>query len=103
MFRKSVATHETYNYDWPDALGGVAHTLALASSVADPAEGPAAASHRAATPTGPWPRSGRAIEVGFREPRHAEGPGLRLAPLAPDFQLLVMDLAIPADPFARGQ
>jgi serine/threonine-protein kinase len=98
MLRKSAALLETS--DEVNSLYNRACFLALASTVADPAEGPAAERRRRDADQA-VATIRRAIEMGF-----AESNTLRTDPdfdsirARPDFQALVMDLAFPADPLA---
>ncbi len=74
MFRKAVATYETYNDDFPDTLMALAQTLALASTVADPAEGPAAAGRQSRDADRALAAIRRAIELGFANPDMLKDP-----------------------------
>jgi serine/threonine-protein kinase len=101
MLRKSVAILDTS--DNLNDQYNLACTLALASTVADPAEGPTAAD-----------RQRRDAERAIATIRQVIGRGWAYADVLktdpdfdslrsrPDFQALMMDLAMPADPFARG-
>jgi hypothetical protein len=100
MFQKSVAILEASN-NLNDRYN-LACTLALASTVVDPAEGPTAAD-----------RGGRDAERAVATIRQAIARGWAYADVLrndpdfdslrsrTDFQALLMDLAFPADPFAH--
>jgi serine/threonine-protein kinase len=97
-FRKSESRLETS--DEAVALYNLACSLALASTVADPTEGPAAqrqqrdADQALAT-------LHRAIEMGFAEFNDLKNdPDFDSIRWRPDFQALLLDLDFPANPFA---
>ena len=98
MLRKSVAILETS--DDPD-LYNLACFLALASTIADPAEGPAAAERQRRDADRAVATIRRAIELGFRDSDALKtDPDFDSLRSRPDFQALLMDLDFPADPFA---
>jgi hypothetical protein len=80
----------------------LACSLALASTAADRAEGPAAADHQRRDADRAVDTLRRAIEMGFADFNMLKTePDFDALRLRPDFQLLMMDLAFPAEPFAE--
>ena len=99
MFRKAVAILETS--DEMNSLYWLANGLALASTVADPTEGPAAADRQRRDADRAVATIRRAIELGFADSEVLQNDlDLNSLRSRPDFQLLMMDLAFPAEPFA---
>ena len=97
--REAVAILETFND--AQALYQLACTLALASTVADPTEGPAAADRQRRDSDRAVDTIRRAIAVGFASQGMLKNdPDLDSLRSRPDFQSLQMDLAFPPDPFA---
>jgi tetratricopeptide (TPR) repeat protein len=101
MLRKSAAILET-SVDLMD-LYNLACYLALASTAADPAEGPASAErqHRDADLAVATIR--RAIAMGFKNSDALKNdPDFDSLRARPDFHALLMDLAFPSRPFVGG-
>jgi serine/threonine-protein kinase len=101
MLRKAVKiTLESSSDDL--SLYNVACCFALASSVADPAEGPAAAERQRRDADRAVATIRRAIAKGFADASMLKtDPDLNSIRSRPDFQMLIMDLAMPEDPFAK--
>ena len=84
------------------ALQNGLSNLALASTVADPAEGPAATERRRRDADRAVATIRRAIAMGYADSdvlKH--DPDFDSLRARPDFQILLMDLNFPADPFAQ--
>jgi serine/threonine-protein kinase len=100
LLRKSVAILETSN-NLNDRYN-LACTLALASTVADPAEGPTAAARQRRDADLAVDTLRQAIRRGWA---YADvmrtDPDFQSISRRPDFQALLLDLALPANPFAR--
>jgi serine/threonine-protein kinase len=100
MLRKAVAILESS--DEVIDLYNLACNLASASTIADPAEGPAAADRQRGDADRAAASIRRAIDLGYANSDSLKtDPDLDPLRSRPDFQLLMMDLAMPADPFAR--
>jgi tetratricopeptide (TPR) repeat protein len=100
MLRKSVEILETSE----EALNvyNLACCFALASSVADPAEGPAAVERRRRDADRALTTLRRVIAMGFADASMLKSdPDLSSIRSRPEFQMLMLDLSMPADPFAR--
>jgi tetratricopeptide (TPR) repeat protein len=101
MLRKAVAILES-SQEVMDRYN-LACCLALASIAADPAEGPAAADHQRRDADRAVTTLRRAIEMGFADLNMLKTePDLDSLRSRPDFQLMMMDLAMPGDPFAAS-
>jgi serine/threonine-protein kinase len=101
MLRKSVAILEASN-DANDVYN-LACTLALASTVADPLDGSAAADRQRRDADRAVATMRRAIEMGFASSDVLKtDPDFDSLRSRPDFQALVLDQSFPADPFARS-
>jgi serine/threonine-protein kinase len=99
MTRKSTAIVETL-LD-AEAAYNMACGLAQTSTIADPAEGPAAADRQRRDADRAMAALRRAIAMGFRNSDALRNdPDLDSLRSRPDFQDLLMDLDFPADPFA---
>jgi serine/threonine-protein kinase len=99
MLRKAVAIMETF--DEAGWLENLACFLALSSTVADPAEGPAAADRQCRDADRAVATIRRAIDLGWADSNALRtDPDLDSIRSRPDFQMLLMDLAFPAEPFA---
>ena len=97
---KAMAILETS--DDVEDLYNLACNLALASTIADPAEGPAAADRQRRDADRAVATIRRAIALGFADSDALKNdPDFDSLRSRPDFQALLMDLAFPADPFAR--
>ena len=100
MLNKAVAILETSN-DTNDIVN-LACYLAVASSVADPAEGAAAADRQKRDADRAVATIRRAVEMGYAHSNALKtDPDFKSLQSRPDFQALLLDLAFPADPFAR--
>jgi serine/threonine-protein kinase len=100
-FRKATAILE--KSESMEDLYNLACVLAMASTIADPAEGPAAERRRRDADRA-VATIRRVIEMGFADSDTLRNdPQLGLLRSRPDFQLLLMDLAFPADPFSKDQ
>jgi tetratricopeptide (TPR) repeat protein len=102
MFRKAAAAQA----DSDDALNlyNLACCFALASSVADPREGPAGAGRQRADAERAVVTLRRAVAKGFASLTMLRNdPDFDSLRGRDDFQRLLMDLLMPADPFARRQ
>ena len=100
ILRKSVAILET-SHNLNDRYN-LACTLALASTVADPTEGQAAADRQRRDADRAVATIRRAIERGWANSTVLKtDPDFDALRSRPDFQLLMMDLAFPAEPFLR--
>jgi serine/threonine-protein kinase len=100
--RKSVAILETSH----NTLGlyNLACNLALASTVADPAEGLAATERQRRDADRAVATLRRAIDMGWANSGLLKtDPDLDSLRARDDFQALVMDLAFPADPFSKDR
>jgi tetratricopeptide (TPR) repeat protein len=102
MFRKAAAILETS--DDAQNLYNLACCFALASSVADPAAGPATSDRQRLDVERAVATIGRAIAKGFADTNILRtDPDLDSLRSWPDFRALMMDLVFPADPFASGR
>jgi hypothetical protein len=98
--RKSVALLEASDDPWD--LYNKACYLALASTVADPAEGPRAVERQRLDADRAVATLRRDIELGFTDSATLKNdPDFDSLRARPDFQALLMDLASPAKPFAK--
>jgi tetratricopeptide (TPR) repeat protein len=103
MWRKAVAILETNDDDWL-ALINMACVFALSSTVADPEEGPAAAGRQRRDGDRAVATIRRAIALGYTDAGMLRNdPDFDCLRSRPDFQVLLMDLAFPAEPFARAE
>jgi serine/threonine-protein kinase len=100
MLRKAAAILETSNEPWD--LYNRACFLALASTGADPAEGPDAAERPRRDAAQAVAVIRRAIAMGHTDSSAWKNdPDFDSLRTRPDFQVLLMDLDFPADPFAH--
>jgi serine/threonine-protein kinase len=98
--RKAVALLE--NSDDDVALYNMACTLALASTIAIPADRPSTVDHRRRDADRAVATIRREIELGFKNTNVLKNdPDLESLRKRPDFQALLMDLTFPANPFAH--
>src|SRR5262249_33628436 len=99
MLRKSVVILETS--DSPGDLSNLACFLALASTVADPANRPTTAERQRRDADRAVATLQRAIELGWADSNALKNdPAFDSIRWRPDFQALLVDLAFPADVFA---
>jgi hypothetical protein len=99
--RRAVEMLETSHEVW--GLYNLACFSTLASTVADPAEGPSAAQRRRRDADRAVATLRRAIAMGFANFNALKtDPDLQALHERPDFQALLSDLDFPADPFARS-
>jgi tetratricopeptide (TPR) repeat protein len=99
MLRKAVAILEPS--DSIMDLDNKACFLAVASTVTDPAEGPAAAERQRRDADRALATLRRAVELGWADYGGLKNdPDLDSLRSRPDFQALLMDVAFPAEPFA---
>ena len=102
MLRKSITILETS--DPAEANASLAWALALASTVADSAEGPAAAQRQRRDADRAVATIRRLIGMGWADSEVLRNdPDLGSLRSRPDFQALMMDLAFPTDPFAPSE
>jgi eukaryotic-like serine/threonine-protein kinase len=101
MLRKAVPILE--KSEEVMSLHNLACSLALASTIADPAEGPAAADRQRRDADRAVAAVRRVIGTGYASHLLKADPDLDSLRSRPDFQALMMDLAFPADPFARSE
>jgi tetratricopeptide (TPR) repeat protein len=101
MMRKGEAILETSDEPWD--LYNLACFLALASTVADPAEGSAATQRQRRDSDQAVATIRRAIARGYAHSDYLKtDPDLDSLRSRPDFQLLMMDLTFPAEPFSKN-
>jgi tetratricopeptide (TPR) repeat protein len=102
LSRKSEAILETS--DDANDLQNLACILAVASTIADPAEGPAAAERQRRDADRAVAAIRRAIALGYADSGMLKNdPDFDSLRSRPDFQALLMDLAFPTDPFAAAR
>jgi hypothetical protein len=102
MNRKSRAILETF-LD-AENVYNVACSLAQTSTIADPAEGLAAAERQRRDADQAVATIRRALELGFADSDALKSdPDLDSLRSRPDFQALLMDLEFPVDPFSRDR
>jgi hypothetical protein len=100
MLRKGVAILETSDAPWD--LYNLASFRSLASTAADPEEGPSAADRRRRDADRAVAAVRRAIELGLTDSRLWKAEiDFAVLHARPDFLALLMDLDFPADPFAH--
>jgi hypothetical protein len=99
MLERAIANMEA-SVD-PEDLYNLACNLALASTIADPAEARAAASRQRRDADRAVATIRRAIEMGFANSAALRNdPDFEALRSRPDFQALLLDLAFPVGPFA---
>jgi serine/threonine-protein kinase len=100
MLRKGVAILETSDAPWD--LYNLASFLSLASTAANPDEGPSAVDRRRRDADRAVAAIRRAIELGLTDSRLWKAEiDFDVLHARPDFQALLMDLDFPADPLAH--